>query len=199
MKTFSCKIHDITFNARAEEPLYPQVQTLFQTIQAIPAKNIRNGYSIEFGFTVFFLVEKGNEYCIVAPDYKKYPYSDTTEDLTIALWIQLEQAHLLRLYNLECEGVRFDDKVIVAKNALQENAIYLQRFSNCGKGDSGWCIKPVEHGEAGDFEAYYAYQLLSIRPALIKALILPYEYIVIFEGDTIVSIMNEQDEDIIGT
>lgn len=190
------------FSASVEEPLFTQVQILFLSIKTIPPENIKNGYKLEIGFSIFILVENDNGYCIVVPDYTKSPFSDTTEDLTIALWIQFEQIDLLKLYDIQGTPVRFDDKIAVAKNALQENLISLQRFSDLG--ESGWCVESIEHGEDGKFhnvstneyESYYVYQLLKLRPSLMKALALPYDYIVVFEGDTINAILNEQDEDI---
>ena len=50
--------------------------------------------------------------------------------------------------------------------------------------------------EAKDYETIYAYQLLQKRLSLIKVLVLPYEYIVIFNGDEINEILNEKDESI---
>ena len=196
MKTYIYDSNGISIRASAEEPLYPQVQILFQAIETTPHEKLKNGFSFEVGFSIFYLIEKSGDYCIVAPDYKKDPFSDTTEDLTIALWMQLEQTHLLRLYNLQWEDVRFDDKIIVAKNALHDGVISMQRFSDCSKGDSGWCVKSVDNCENEEYEAFFAYQLLEFRPALIKALALPYEYLVVFEGDRISAILNELDIDI---
>ena len=58
---------------------------------------------------------------------------------------------------------------------------------------SGWCIEAIEEKsdgifqtiEAKDYETIYAYQLLQKRLSLIIVLVLPYEYIVIFNGDEI--------------
>lgn len=194
MKNYSSTINGITFSASAEEPLYPQVQILFHVIGEIPPEDIKNRYTVQIGFSVFFLVQKGNDYCIAAPDYTKSPFSDTTEDLTIALYIQLEQGHLVKLYNLQPEDIRFDDEIVIAKNALQEKDIMLQRFSDLG--GSGWCISSIENRDIDEYETLYAYQLLTIRPELIKVLALPYEYIVVFLGDTIDAILNEKDENI---
>lgn len=206
MRTYSSNINGITFSVCVEESLYPQVQTLFQVIKNIPPENIKNGYKIEIGFSVFILIKNGNDYCIVVPDYTRSPFYDNTEDLTIALWVQLEQTELLRLYNVEGEAVRFDDEIIVAENAFQDNLISMQRFSDFGKGVSGWCIERIEKSDDGQFhnlstieyKSYYVYQLLKIRPALIKALVLPYGFIVVFEGDNIIEILNEQNDSIIG-
>lgn len=77
------------------------------------------------------------------------------------------------------------------------DSIYLQRSSNCEKGDSGWYIGPVnEEDNIEELEAFYAYQLLKIRPELIKVLASPFEYMIIFEKEEIQAVLNENDKDI---
>ena len=48
-----------------------------------------------------------------------------------------------------------------------------------------------------EYESIYAYQLLNIRPSVLKALMLPYDYIVVIDGDDIIELLNEKDESII--
>ena len=96
------------------------------------------------------------------------------------------------------EGNSFRDKVVVAKNILEVDSIYLQRSGGAERGDSGWYIGPVnEEDDTEELEAFYVYQLLKIRPSLIQVLALPYEYMVIFERDQVKAVLNERDEDIL--
>jgi len=193
------------FTASAEEALYEQVGTLFRGIESVPPGEIRDGYKIQIAFSLFTLVENGDGYRVVAPDYLKSPFFDTTEDLTIALWIQLEQISLLRLYDVEGQLTRFDDEIGIAKGALQQRHIRLQRFSDVGDGVSAWCVEAIEKGDDGryrivptsDYETLYLYQLLTIRRELLRPLLLPNDYVVVFDNDTLVEILNEQNESII--
>lgn len=203
MKTYIIDIKGTKYSISVEEILYSQAQILLHTISTIPTENIKNGYKIEIGFSVYILVENDDGYRIVVPDYTKSPFTETTEDLTIALWIQKEQTGLLRLYNVFGESVRFDDKIVVSKGVLQKSQISLQRF--CDLGESGWCVNEIVKDENGqflnettnDYESYYIYQLLNMRPALIKVLTFPYDYIVVFEDDEIIEILNENDESLV--
>ncbi|HHT04564.1 MAG TPA: hypothetical protein GX005_09640 [Bacteroidales bacterium] len=203
MKTYNNIINGINFSLSVEESLYDQAQPLFQAIRTIPPKSFKNGFKIEIGFSVFILKENASGYNIIIPDYMKSPFSDTTDDLTIALWIQLEQIDFLRLYNLQGMSVRFDDEIVVAKNALQSKFISLQRFPDLG--GSGWCIEAIEKDENGvfsdidatNYDTCYIYQLLKVRPELIKVMVLPYDYIVVFENDIIIEVLNEHNESII--
>lgn len=194
MKTYVEEVNGLAFRLRAEEALCPQVLALLRAFGAVPKEKLRNESKIQIGFSVIILEERDGGYCVTVPDYTKSPFSDTTEDLTIALWIQMEQTDLLRQYGLEGEPVRFDDPIAVSRGALQEERIFLQRFSDLG--GSGWCVKPVDGG-SGEYEAVYAYELLKIRPELLKVLVLPYEYLAVFEGESLAEILNEKNESIL--
>jgi len=200
MKTFNEQINCTTFTATAEAELEPQIKTLFQTISDIPPERLRDGFVIEMGFSVFLLKSQDGGYRFETPDCTKNPFEDTTDDLTLALFTQLEQTNFLRQFNLEGEPTRFDDKIIIANGALEQDGIALCRDGARKKGDSGWCIKFLD-GEknstkASDYTAYPAFRLYSLYPAFIKLLALPYEYIVVWDEGEMKAILNDEDEDI---
>ena len=201
VKVFEQDINGISFSAMAEVELQSQILTLFQIITEIPSQNIKDGFVIEAGFSLFTLFGTDKAYRIKVQDYTKNPFSDTTDDLTVALRIQSEQLYLLRKYGIAGESVRFDEKILTVKGALSEKMIFMQRSGDCKKGDSGWCIRSAEdtdeHDEPSEYEAIYAFQLLKLRPAIIKVLPLPYEYIAVFDGEYIEAILNENDENLI--
>lgn len=181
--------------AKVEEPLRFHVETLFDLLSNVEDRLV-DGFSIQVGWSVFSLCKCEDYYQIITSDYTKNPFQDTTEDLTIALWVQLEQTHCLRRLNIDGELIKFNDKIVIAKNVLQLEKIYLQRSSGCGEGDSGWYIGPINEEASGELETIYAYELLKIKPAIIQVLALPYDYLVVFEKDKIKAILNDNDVDI---
>ena len=198
MKKFIKNIGDKVVVVQAEHELKMQVQSLFRIFETIEREKWTDGFSIQIGWSNFIVSVKNEEYYILSPDYSGNPFEDYTEDLTLALWAQLEQVHFLRKLNINNgETVRFSDKVVVAKNILEVDSIYLQRSSDCEQGDSGWYIGAVnEEDDTEELEAFYAYQLLKIRPSLIQVLALPYEYMAVFEKDEVQAVLNENDEDV---
>ncbi|WP_460271745.1 immunity protein Imm33 domain-containing protein, partial [Clostridium sp. CTA-19] len=59
-------------------------------------------------------------------------------------------------------------------------------------------IGPVDETIATDeLEAYYAYQLLKIRPSIIKTLALPSGYMAILEKDELKTVLDENDIDVL--
>lgn len=197
-------INGINFYVSADKSLISAVQVLFRAIEVIPIETVRDGYKLEIGFSVFIFIAVNDGYKITAPDYLNGPFFNTTDDLTIDLWILLEQTELLKMYGIEGVSTRFDDEIVIAKNALENSIISLQRYSDLGKGESGWCVEAIEEKPdetfktiaTKDYESFYVYQLLQKRPSLIKVLALPYEYLVVFDGDEINEILNEKNESI---
>ena len=205
MEIYRCSIRGITFSAGAEESLSQQVQILFQAVMTVPPEKIKDGFKLEIGFSVFFFTQTGSGYSISVPDYSKNPFTDISQDLTAAMRIQSEQTGFIKKYKISAEPVRFDDRIAVSKKAMQSELISLQRFTDLG--GSGWCAEAAETKEDGrlgivssdEYELYYIYQLLNIRPAIIRALVLPYGYIAVFEGGTVKAILNEKNENIVHT
>ena len=203
MKTYSYKINDISYRFTVEEVLLSQIKPLLGTINMTPLEKIKDGYKIQVGFSLFILRKNAdNSYTILVPDYTKNPFEDTTEDLTLALGIQFEQLDILNSYKISATDVRFDDKIVVAKNALNSEHLTMQRFADLD--GSGWCIYAVATDENGTlvstkaegYESCYAFQLLRLRYSLVKLLPLPYNYMAIIKGDEILDILNENNESV---
>ncbi|MDF2086308.1 immunity protein Imm33 domain-containing protein [Bacillus pseudomycoides] len=197
MEKFIKKIGDKTFIAQAEKIFAVQVEGLFHFLTEVENDRLIDGFSIQVGWSIYFLDKREEGYHIIIHDYTKNPFEDMTDDLTISLWILLTQVSFLKPLTIEGELLRFCDKIVAAKNVLELDNIYLERTKGCEKGDSGWYIGPVndEHN-AEEYEALYAYELLKLRPSLIRVLTLPFEYLVIFEKDELKAVVNERNVNI---
>lgn len=196
-------MNGIKYSMKVDDALYFQSQLLWKTIQDIPADEIKDGFKIEIGFSLYILQKSESGYDVVVPDYESTPFSEVTEDLTLAFLIQMEQIELLQKYRINGESIRFDDEIAVVKGSVDKPKICMQRFRELG--GSGWCLNEISQSEDGSFsnvetdeyESIYAYQLLNMRPPLLKVLMLPYDYFIVFDGDDIVEILNENDESIL--
>lgn len=198
MKTFEKSIMGKTIIVTAEKELEPQVEILFAILEQVDHNKLIHGFSLQVGWSIYYLHERetGN-FILTTADYSKNPFEDITEDLTLALWVQLEQGHFLRKMNVEGLSIKYSDKIILSKGVLEIEKIYLQRNGDVEKGDSGWYIGPVEDNNTVELYALYAYQLLKIRPEIIQVLALPNDYMVVFEGNEIKAVLNENDVDIL--
>ena len=168
MNTYTKEINGIKYTIKVDDMLYFQSQALWRAISDIPVGRLKDGFKIQIGFSLYILQKAISGYCIVTP-----------------------------------ETIRFDDKIAVAKGSIVKPKICLQRFRDLG--GSGWCVNEIFQNKDGKFsnvdtteyESIYAYQLLNIRPSVLKALMLPYDYIVVIDGDDIIELLNEKDESII--
>ena len=191
-------INEKLFIVNVESYLKEQAEALLEIISKVELNKLNNNFKIQVGWTIFTLVEVNEGFIIVAPDYSKNPLTDNTDDLTVALWIQLEQGILLNKLKLTGELISFQDKIICTKDVLKLDNIYLERNVEHEKGDSGWYIGPVDESISHEeLEAYYAYQIIKIRPSIIQTLALPSGYMAVFNKDKLEAVLDENDIDVL--
>ncbi len=197
MKKFEKIIMGKTIIMTAQKELEPQIEILFAKLEQVDRNKLIHGFSLQVGWSVYYLHERetGN-FILTSPDYSRNPFEDTTKDLTLALWVQLDQGHFLRKLNVDGLSIKFSDKIILSKGVLELEKIYLQRNGDVEVGDSGWYIGPVEDDNTIELYALYAYQLLKIKPEIIQVLALPNDYMVVFENNEIKAVLNENDVDV---
>ncbi|MFF2484314.1 hypothetical protein [Paenibacillus sp. NPDC058071] len=187
------------FVANCVEYLSPQAEWLLELFKQIEADRgqIIPGMKIQIGWTIYTVIDRNGVLEIAAPDYKTNPFSDVSEDLSVSLSVQLAQNHIVNKLNIDGEAALFQDKIIVAKGAFNLEKVYLERSKNYTNGDSGWYLGPIEKSnEHAELEAYYIYELLTLRPSLLKALAIPRGYIVVFEKDEIEAVLDENDNSV---
>lgn len=191
-------INEYLFIVTVESYLKEQANELLNLLSKIEFSILRDNFTIQVGFSIFKLKKVDEKFIVISPDYSKNPLIDTTEDLTIALWIQLEQGILLNKLNLIGESISFQDKIICSKGVLKLDDIYLERSGECEKGDSGWYIGPVDEvNDNEELESYYAYQIIKIRPSIIQVLTLPNGYMAVFNKDRLDAVLDYNDIDVL--
>lgn len=191
-------INENLFIVTVESYLKEQAEELLNVISKIEFSKFKDKFTIQIGFTIFTLQKIDEGFIILSLDYSKNPLTNSTEDLTIALWIQLEQGTLLNKLNLTGELISFQDKIICSKGVLKLDNIYLERSGECEKGDSGWYTGPVDEVNANEeLQAYYAYQIIKIRPSIIQALTLPSRYMAVFNKDRLEAVLDDNDIDVL--
>lgn len=158
--------------------------------------DLQNELLFQVGFSIYKLIEvKKQQFRIVSIDYEANPFKDFTEDLTVALWIQSEQASLTKELQINPSEIRFDDKILIAKGVFEDEHAYLQRQNTQSQRDSGWFMG-YQRQDNEDFVGIHAFELLKWNPKLIKVLVLPTDYLVIVNDGEIHSILNDCDEEI---
>lgn len=187
------------FCASCEEQLSLQADWLLDLLQRLENEkgSLKDGSKIQVGWTILTIRQSENEAIVLAPDYNKNPFVDTTEDLTLSLFVQLKQNYCLNRMKLDGEPALFQDKFVAAAGALQTEHVYLERSNQRVAGDSGWYLGRVEGSEQDQsLEAYYVFQLLKLRPSLLQALAIPRGHLVVFNGNEIEAVLDDKDMDL---
>ena len=158
--------------------------------------DLQNELLFQVGFSIYKLIEvEKQQFRLVSIDYEANPFKDFTEDLTVALWIQSEQASLTKELQINPSEIRFDDKILIARDVFEDEHAYLQRQNTQSQRDSGWFMGYQKQNNE-EFVAIHAFELLKWNPKLIKVLVLPTDYLVIVNAGEIHTILNNRDEEI---
>lgn len=148
----------------------------------------RAGYVIQAGWNLFVLRQTERGYRLEALDYAGDPQSQTTPDLSMALWVHVSQALMLKRAAVSPEGCRFDDRLIVQRGCLDAHSVLLQRLDPARNGNSGWYLSFAEGPRAeegftpANAQSLPTYKLLLHRRSLLPLLLLPVGCATIFDG-----------------
>lgn len=164
-------------------------------------KGLVDGATIQIGWAVLSLRQRGSELWICEPNFSKDPLKDIRPDVTVTLMVLGQQREVMARLGegLDFLAVRFDEMILIAKGCLAEPRLYLHHRWEKEGTDSGWYIGVVDQeleNTPDNFEKIFAYQLLQSRPELLQVLILPREYIAYFDGERLEGISDENDEEV---
>jgi hypothetical protein len=185
--------------AHCDANLLVQAEWLLEQVWQIGIKKgfLKNGETIQLGWTVIKIKEVNNEFILCEPNFTENPFETCIESVNISLITLAQQSDVLNKLQILGEPTLFSDKVIYSDDCLSQEKIYLERQSDVSKGDSGWFIGSVsESSKKSELKAMYAYQLLLVRPELLSVLSLPKDYIAVFNKSTIEAILNENNQNI---
>ncbi|QGJ70648.1 Hypothetical protein PBC10988_23460 [Planctomycetales bacterium 10988] len=187
---FSTQIGEKTVAIHCQEDLGPFAEGLLAYLKETfmgHSDQLNDGYKIQFGWTLLKLQQQKGDLVLFEPNYQSDPFTEWRNEISTSLAVAAQQNEILK--QTEAEGVPalFQDKIVMAQGSVDEEKIYLYRSKAPSEGDSGWYIAPVEmdEGEEPEYEAMFVFELLQRRPALLKVLLLPPGYMVVFQGDQI--------------
>lgn len=206
-RDFETVLDGTTVLIRCDYRLEQQAEWLLKTLADIHKHDpLQEGATIELGWSVLTLVDEDGKLVVCEPDFAESPFENAIADVTMTLHILAEQNYIIsQTHTSETAQIpRFDDTIVMQKGVLDETDIYLERDEASDDEDSGWFIGSLGNDDedetkeldAENLEAIYVYELLKTRPALLSVLGLPAGYVVVFTGDDIDSIVDENDNDV---
>jgi hypothetical protein len=214
-KAFTLQTSDGMLLVNCDARLETMAQWLLKSVAELGASNggISDGMTVEIGWAVLTLAkEDDGAYHICEPNYGEDPFESLVDDVTVTMYI-LTQQQEFSMHTGTAETAQFplfDETIVLWKGALEAESIYLERGEPSedeedGSKDSGWYIGLADEDEVeqdnetvseDDYEAIYVYELLSRRPVLMQVLGLPAGYSVVFDGDDIDGVYDEDGDDL---
>lgn len=162
---------------------------------------IQDGTTIKFGWSLLTLISDADELVVWEPDFEKDPHHDLVPQAEHTLRVLTEQMALLRSIGVEGTDADYLSQVVIAKGCLNADRIYLERTAVDAPKDSGWYIGEVESAEqekvVEDLETMYVYQIFQTRRPLMPVLALPPGYLVVFHGEMIQAIFNDEGSNVL--
>lgn len=193
--TFHTTRHKLVTSCRAD--LKDQVNELFMKLNEIDKKEppLRNGTTIDFGWSKLMLKGDERELVIHEPDFYHNPLSDFLPRVDNTLDVLTQQVSLLNQLRIRGTTAYYSHQLILSKGCLGKEKIYLERSEGTQKDDTGWFIGDVDNKTDSDspenFEILRVFELLQKRPALMQVLALPPGFLVVFLKDRIVQVFDD--------
>jgi hypothetical protein len=175
--------------------LKPQGEWLLSLFELLhqDGKPIADGTSVRVGWSILRLYKRDGALKVFEPEFSGDPFKDCCNGASHTLKIIGIQHQFLEHIGIDSPvDWTFGDKIVLAKGAINNSNIYLERTTVTTPGDSGWFIGNARKNteEVPEYEAVYAYQLLTLRPEVLAVLSLPPGYVVVFKSNKIEAVLN---------
>lgn len=158
----------------------------------------RDGMTVRVGWALFRLAydAEGDGARIQSPTYGTSPELTFTDDCSLGLWVQAGQAATLLKAKVDPLDCGYDDRIIYHHDALASPRIYLERQGNTQPGDSGWYVGPLPpttQASPDNLVSVHTFQLTTVRPEIMKLLMLPAGTIALVDGHTVEEVVDADD------
>lgn len=198
---FSTRISGNCLTFQCHESLQLQAEWLLDLVKSLVQDSgdevLRDGYRFRVGWSMLTIMQRGiGSYVLLEPDFADDPFHGVRDNLGCTLSVHAEQSDFSSMIGVDPTITSFQDKVIYSKSCVRARRIYLERRRPRAT-DSGWFIgingaDNPNHEE--ELTACYAYELLWLRPEVMKVLQLPPGYLVAFDGVEIESVLAADNE-----
>jgi len=194
MKLFK-EIGEDTLEIECSPTLQAPAEALLKVLSDLNQKGptLQDGSKILYGWVKLKLNKIDNLLKVCEPDFLNDSSIDYIPQVNQTLQVLEDQGRLIHQLGCHPKATLYSDTIIVAKSCLSEEKIYLERQKPSKEGDSGWYIGSTERkiNTDSDLDVIQAYQLLKLRPKLMQVLLLPVNYLVVFSGNLLEVILDD--------
>jgi len=203
MKMHTTMVAGVKIIINASPNLTVQANWLHGVVEAMNRSGVilQDGVRFQLGWSILSLRGQANGALVVCePDYFGNPFQDELRSVDVTLGAQARQIDFAARLGVLPVLTSFQDKIVVAKGALDDTILYMERGNPCPeKNDSGWYIGSRSQDiDSPELEGIFAFQLLRERPYLFDALILPAGYVVFANKQGIEKILDSENNSVFG-
>ncbi|HCA54203.1 MAG: hypothetical protein II735_03845 [Clostridia bacterium] len=203
--TFEAKIREQTVRMYADVPLKNAAGAIMNVLTQISQKvNLfNNKFVLCFGWSFYYLVERtdenGNKFWLIeTDDYTTNPLKNRTDNATVSLITQNMQRECVQVAKVKPEGCTCKDTILVLKDAIEAEEVYMHRKSPAKDGDSGWYFGLLddpkeEERPLSDFQTVPSWQLTRIRMGAVRVLQMPVGTVAVFKGNDMTALVDGED------
>jgi hypothetical protein len=186
-----------TIHVFADPALDGEVARLFLLFEDLRAEAVplTDKTRLPIGWTTLSFTDDGERLVVQEPDYDHEPESRTRPDISISLATLARQRRVLEQVGVPGEAINFDQHVLTIRGVLEQAEVMLIRVESPGGRMTGWRVTPAAGIEDSDeIESLPVYVILAARPELLDAMLLPPGYLVLYSGDQLTTVVNQDDE-----
>ena len=188
-----------TVTASCEPPRAPLAEDVLTTLERIASSDpLRDGMRVRFGWSMLTLREDaGGALTVCEPDFDGDPLLEIRPVIDTTLQVTARQVAFARGVGITAADASFDEYVVTSRGALASPRLRLERRPPEADDDSGW-VASAEGSDPPDdpdaLDAVRSYRLLSVRPAALGVLVAPTGFLVILDGDQLISVIDSRGE-----
>lgn len=208
MITFEAKIHDRIVRMYSSYPLKNAAGAIFKTLTQVESQDntdiFDSKFVLGFGWSFFYTSERKDKdgstfYVVETGDYRKNPFKDRTDDVTLALLAQNMQVEAVGMSEVKPEITTFRDTILVLKEAMNASDVYMNRTEASKNGDSGWYFGLLndpneENHKPEDYLKLYSFELFKFRSEALRVLQLPVGTVAVFHDNDMTALVDGNDK-----
>ncbi len=205
MYVFEAEINNKRVKLYSNYPLKNAATSVLRTLRAISEKtNIFSPtFALNYGWARFYLskrTEKSSSYYVVqTADYRNDPMTLRTDDCSDALVVQNMQVDTnVRAKVQKPEPTLYSDTILVLKEAINADDVYLNRTEPTKDGDSGWYFgllndEREDQHEHDELVTLRTSELIKFRPEALRVLQMPVGTLAVFNKNTMTALVDKDD------
>ena len=201
----TAKIREQTVRLFSDLPLKNAVGAVFRTLAQVSQKTniFSERFALCFGWAYFYMSpredENGNKFWLVQTgDYDKDPQKDRIDNCTVSLVVQNMQIEAVQIAKVNPEPATCKDTVLVLKEAMNAEDVYMNRSEAAKDGDSGWYFGLLddpneENHTADDYIRVPSCELIKFRTEALRVMQMPVGTVAVFHENEMTALIDSED------